>query len=164
MKFTAIIFIILLTLASSDNVSASEISVDISNSSTVVNNVNVKSNSDSSNSVSDVTIETNGDIKSFHAEGNQKIDWQSDDGKSQVHIETGNTSNNVKVDQNISSNETIQFTSNSNQATQETVSKKFEEFTEVSSNSDDGDLFDFVKNTLESFNEMTYKFFDNLFG
>jgi len=40
----------------------------------------------SSQATTDVKIDNNGAVKTFHAEGNQNINWRSDDGKTQVRI------------------------------------------------------------------------------
>ncbi|MBI2611208.1 hypothetical protein HYW54_00490 [Candidatus Gottesmanbacteria bacterium] len=47
--------------------------------------VNVSTDINSS-STTDVTIEVNGEKKTFHAEGDEDINWTSDDGKSSVKI------------------------------------------------------------------------------
>ncbi len=61
-----------------------------SNTHVVVNsNVNSLSNTTSVvNSNTRVHIETNGEVKDFTATGDESIDWQSEDGKSSVKINT----------------------------------------------------------------------------
>lgn len=53
----------------------------------VQNTVDSTSNSEStSTSQSHVRIETNGEVKEFNTNGNETVDWKSDDGKSSVKI------------------------------------------------------------------------------
>lgn len=63
-------------------------------------NINVSSDTNSSStntsqntSTTDVTIEVNGEKKTFHAEGDEDINWTSADGKSSVKI---NSNSDVK--------------------------------------------------------------------
>ena len=62
---------------------------------TVVNGLNtVNINSNGGNSKTHVCVETNGEKKCFDAEGDESVDWKSDDGKSQVKINTNTVTNN----------------------------------------------------------------------
>ncbi|MBI5044403.1 MAG: hypothetical protein HZC02_00575 [Candidatus Levybacteria bacterium] len=51
-----------------------------------VNVVSKTSSGDSTTSESHVTIENNGEVKTFDVTGDESIDWTSDDGKSTVKI------------------------------------------------------------------------------
>lgn len=76
------------------------------NSVTIINN-------GSTNSKTDVSIETDGDKQEFHTEGDEDVDWTSADGKSSVKIDsnssnstsnTNNSSANIHTNVNVTSN------------------------------------------------------------
>lgn len=58
-------------------------------------------NQSSGQSTTDVKIENNGAVNTFHTEGNQTVNWTSDDGKSSVKI---NSNNNASTKTNIQNN------------------------------------------------------------
>ena len=66
-------------------VSAKDISVNISNS--VESNSNISINSSSGDGTkNDVRIEVNGEVKEFHTDGKEEINWKSEDGNLQLQI------------------------------------------------------------------------------
>ncbi len=57
------------------------------------NSKTTTSQSSSVKSTTDVHIEINGETKDFHSDGNENVEWKSDDGKSSVKINNTNVSN-----------------------------------------------------------------------
>lgn len=58
-------------------------------------------NDSTSQSTTDVKIENNGEVKTFHTEGNQSVNWTSDDGKSKVVINNDSNNNSDKATVNV---------------------------------------------------------------
>ena len=80
--------VFLLSMSSLAYAAESTTSVSINN--TVDSSSNVTTSSESH-----VRIEVNGEVKEFNTSGNQKVDWESEDGKSSVKID--NTGTSVKT-------------------------------------------------------------------
>lgn len=91
-----LIFVAAVTALIAPITAYADTSVDISNNGEGSTNrveINNQANTGSESST-DVTIETNGQVKTFHAQGNQNINWQSDNGNNQIHV--NNQSNQRK--------------------------------------------------------------------
>lgn len=91
-------------------------------SSVMINNIS------SSQSTTDVKIETNGQVNTFHTEGNETVDWKSTDGKSTVKINTGGGNTGVKTENqvNVSANATVNVTEEGNQTALKGAEEKVE--------------------------------------
>lgn len=139
-----------------------EVSVNIQND----NNSSTTTQQSSSSVTTDVRIETNGEVKEFHTEGNEDVDWTSDDGKSSVKINSNTSSkSNVSQDSDTSVN------TNVNATVKGAGTVKVETNTEASDSDSTKDisekiekekenLFAVLKKELESINN----FFSNLFA
>jgi hypothetical protein len=69
------------------------VSVDVSNNAAGSNNqVNINSNSQNTNSKTDVKVETNGEVKEFHTQGDEDVNYQSDDGSVKVNVNNSTSS------------------------------------------------------------------------
>lgn len=86
----------------------------------VTNSVNTNSNSSSSTNViqnssgtskTTIRVETNGEVHEFEAEGDESINWTSDDGNSSVKVNNNSSSNSVSVTSS-ANGETVVSTSN----------------------------------------------------
>lgn len=63
------------------------VNVDISNNAAGSSNrVNVNSTTQNANSKTDVRVETNGEVKEFHTQGDEDVNYQSDDGSVKVNV------------------------------------------------------------------------------
>jgi len=102
-----------------------------------------------SKSTTDITIEVNGQKKTFHAEGDENVDWTSDDGKSSVKI---NNSPNTQMEKNENTEQTQEMnqekngSESSNKATSSSVKNEIEEKLRME-----------AKNTKESLMELLNK-------
>lgn len=69
------------------------VSVDVSNNGSGSNNqVNINTNTQYPNSTTDVRVETNGDVKEFHTQEDEDINYQSDDGSVTVNVNNSSSS------------------------------------------------------------------------
>jgi hypothetical protein len=95
MRYIATFAITFFTLIGLRQVAHAETSVNVSNSTTGGSNTHVVVNSNVNSSTTNTTmvnsntrvhIETNGEVKDFNTQGDESVDWQSEDGKSSVKI------------------------------------------------------------------------------
>lgn len=101
-----IIFLLAFMIINTSPAVLAKISVNVSgNENNSTNKVNITHDT-SSISTTDVTIDTNGEVKTFHSAG-ENINWQSPDGKSSVMINNQTDNNSVNVSQKSSSSSKI---------------------------------------------------------
>ena len=105
MKYLAALLISLLTMIGLRQLAQAETNVNVYNSTSGGSNTHVVVNSNvntsnvtttNTNSRTTVHIENNGEVKDFDTNGDESVDWQSNDGKSSVKI----NNNSAKVQSN----------------------------------------------------------------
>lgn len=107
MKYLLAFLFAVLSLFGLKQIAHAITSVNVSNNTTggsntkVVVNSNVNSTSTNTTTVNSQTrvhIENNGEVKDFNASGDESVDWQSEDGKSSVKINS-NSKNQTSDDE-----------------------------------------------------------------
>ncbi len=158
MKKTILLFLPIITLTF-PQLAFAEVSVNISNKSNV-------SQQSSSTTKTDVTIDTNGTVKTFHSEGNETINWTSDDGKSHVNINSQGSNNNSNVKGTSTVNTTIHTEVNSSGSKVEVGNTSPSATVNENTNNIEQkkmDLFTLFRRELDFLNNLASSFFKKMF-